>query len=369
MFKTNFIIERSNKKNIFACLLIAVFVFGLMLFVKSEDIGNTIKDKGAEYQSLSSALSKFQNVDATELGDGSELYKNLVKQHQAVSKQVMAVKMNLPELFMETALELVDLRDSAFDMEGYEDVAAYLPTKVENQLSSVFYDFINKNGSSLSADPLSYFQYLAFLFSIIGSIWFVFISLFSSNIMIEDFQHTTIIKGYPITFDKYVLAKCLSSIFIVIFFVIELFICSLPLIYSHGLGDASYPVAVFNGIFEVYPITKYIVISLLYMIFIAVFTILLSVILNMLLKNMYLTLFVQLLLYILPVLFPNMISLVPFNPFNYFNFTNVLNGHALDLANPVALNSTHGLIYIGISIVVMIVAVKLFVTTGKLKKV
>ena len=136
-----------------------------------------------------------------------------------------------------------------------------------------------------------------------------------------------------------------------------------------GLGNPSYPIAIFNGSFEVYPIYKYIGVSVLYMICISIFTILLSVILNVLLKNMYLTMFLQLLLYIFPMLFPDMMNFVPFNPFNYLNFTNLLNGQTLDLANPALLNSTHGLIYIALSIVIMVVAIKLFLSTGKLKKV
>lgn len=83
---------------------------------------------------------------------------------------------------------------------------------------------------------------------------------------------------------------------------------------------------------------------------------------------MYLTLFVQLLLFIAPSLFPVLVSLVPFNPFNYMNFTNLLNGQSLDLAKPVGLELVHGLIYIGISIILMLAAVKLFFTTGKLKR-
>lgn len=80
MLKTFFILEKSNKRNIFACISVAIFVFGLMFFVKTEDLGNAVKEKSGEYQSLSSALSQYQNVDATDSGNGSNLYKNLVLQ-------------------------------------------------------------------------------------------------------------------------------------------------------------------------------------------------------------------------------------------------------------------------------------------------
>jgi hypothetical protein len=254
-------------------------------------------------------------------------------------------------------------------MEGFDKVATNLPTKTENQLDSVFYQYIKKEGTSLSLDSLSFFPFIAYLFGGLGSLWFIFMSIYSCGIMAEDFQHTSLIKGYPISFDKYVIAKCTSSILLVGVFLLELFVCSLPLIYFKGLGDPAYPIAIFNGTFDVYPIYKYLGLAVLYMICISIFTILLSVILNVLLKNMYLTLFLELLLFVFPMLFPSMMNFMPFNPFNYLNFSSVLDGHTLDLANPVTLNSTYGLIYIGISIVIMLVAVKLFLTTGKLKKV
>ncbi|MFE6168115.1 ABC transporter [Viridibacillus arvi] len=369
ILKTFFVIEKSNKKNIFSCLFVAIFVFSLIFFVKNMDVGNSIKEKSDEYQSISTALGKFQNIDATDSGNGSDLYKNLVRQQQSVSKQKMALKMNLPKVYLDTAIDLANLRDKAFDMEGFDDVAIYLPSKIDNQLDSVFYQYIKKIGMPLSIDSLSFFQFLAYLFGVLGSFWFIFMSIYSCGIMIEEFQHTSLIKGYPITFDKYVLAKCISSMLIVGVFLLELFVCSLPLVYFKGLGNPSYPIAIFNGIFEVYPIYQYIGISILYMICISIFTILLSIILNVLLKNMYLTLFLELLLYIFPMLFPNMISLVPFNPFNYLNFPNLLNGQMIEFAKPVVLTSTHGLIYIGMSITIMIVSVKLFLTTGRLKKV
>ncbi|WP_313894112.1 ABC transporter [Psychrobacillus sp.] len=369
ILKTFFILEKSNKKNIFACIIVAVFVFGLALFVKTEDFGNEVKEKSGEYQSLASALGRFQNVDATENGNGSDLYKNLALQHQLVVRQRMAVKMNLPDLYLDTAIEVTTLRANSFDMEGFDMVANYLPSKRENQLDRMFYQYMKETGLSLESDPLSFFPFLIYLFGMLGSVWFIFMSVYSCGIMTEEFQHTSIIKGYPITFDKYVIAKCMSSMLLVSVFILELFVCSLPLIYLYGLGDSSYPIAVFNGDFAIYPIYKYLGISILYMVFISIFTILLSVILNVLLKNMYLTLFTQLFLYVLPLLFPSMMNVIPFNPFNYLNFASILNGQTLDLANPVVLNGTYGLISIGVSITLMIVAVKLFLTTGKLKKV
>ncbi|WP_404427441.1 ABC transporter [Ureibacillus chungkukjangi] len=369
LLKNDLIIEKSNKKNIIAFLVVALFVFGLFSYEKLENSQKLIDEKGSEYQSVAAALTKFQPPDAMDDGTGNELYYNLLQQKQYVVNQSMALKIDRPQLYLDTGLKLAELRANAFELEGYEKVATNLPTKTENHLDAILYQFMDKAGIVVSQDSLSFFPFLLSVFMMLGSFWFIFISIFSSGILIEEFRHISLIKGYPVSFDKYVLAKSTSAMLIIFIFIAEIFICSLPFIYFYGVGDANYPIAIFDGSYKVITTLEYIGIALIYMIFIAIFTILLSVILNVLLKNMYLTLFVQLLLFIAPSLFPVLVSLVPFNPFNYMNFTNLLNGQSLDLAKPIGLELVHGLIYIGISIILMLAAVKLFFTTGKLKKV
>lgn len=369
MLKTLLILEKTNKKNIFACLIVALCVIGMVVYTSSIELGNPIKEKSIESLPVKVALNKFENIDATESGNGSDIYKNIVKQYYTYPKQGMALKTKQPELFIETAIELTELRKQAFEMDDYEIVAGNLPSKIENEMDSKFYTYLKENNLGISSGSLSFYPFLAFLFSIVGSVWFVLICIYASNIMIEDFRHISLIKGYPITFSKYILAKCMTSMGIVFIFILELIICSLPLIFFQGLGQASYPVAVFNGEVTIYPIYKYLAISIIYMVCLAIFAILLSVILNVLLRNVYLTIFVQGILVVIPILFPKLMELIPFNPFNYVNFPSVLNGDSLNLATPVVLNSNAGLLYICISIILLMAIIKWFLSTGKLQKI
>lgn len=369
MLKTLYFIEKTDRKNIFACLIVALCVIGMVVFASTQELGNPIKEKSGESLVAKVVLNKFQIVDASEYGEGSNLYKNIVKQYYTYPKQEMALKMERPQLFIETAIELTELRKQAIEMDGYGLIAANLPSKIENEMDFSYYQYLKENHLTVSFGSLSFYPFLAFLFSVVGSVWFVLICIYSSNIMIDDFRHTSLIKGYPIAFTKYVLAKCMTSMGIVFIFIIELIICSLPLIYFEGLGQSSYPVAVFNGEVTIYPIYKYIAVSIVYMICLAVFAILLSVILNVLLKNVYLTIFVQVTLVVIPILFPGLIVLLPFNPFNYVNFPSVLDGDSLNLATPVALNSNAGLFYLCISIALLMAIIKWFLSTGKLQKI
>ena len=369
LLKLNFMIEKSNKKNLLTLLIIAVFVWGAFSYLKALDPVSLLEKKTFEYNNVQTALNKFQVVDFIPNTVNYGIYQNLATQKQMVVSQKMALKMNRPDVFLESAIKLAELRETSYDYDEYEKVKDNLPTKAENQFTKILYQVLSKTGTTVYPDNLAYFQFMAFLFTILGGVWFIFVSIYTCSNMIEEFNHTSIIKGYPVSFEKFLLAKSLLATIILCFFMIMIFIAGIPIIFMHGIGDISYPIAVFDGSFEIYPTYKYLIVSLVYMLFIGVFTILLSMILNILLKNMYLTLFVQIILYVLPTLFPILVKWLPFNPFNYMNFTNLFNGVALDYQHPVSLNSNLGLIFIGLSILLMFVVVRRYFTTGTLKRI
>ena len=74
--KVGLIIERTNKKNLVALLAVVVVVIGCMLFIKAQSIGEAIIEKKGDYYHAQAILSKFQIKDASEEGNGSDLYKN-----------------------------------------------------------------------------------------------------------------------------------------------------------------------------------------------------------------------------------------------------------------------------------------------------
>ena len=369
LLKLNLRIEKSNRKNILTLLMVIVFVWGAFSYVKALDPTSLLEKKTFEYNNVQTALNKFQVVDFIPNENAYGLYENLATQKQMVVRQKMALKTDRPDVYLKSAIKLAELRESSYDYDEYEKVEDNLPSKTENQFTKILYQVLSKTGTTVYPDNLSYFQFMTFLFTLLGGVWFIFVSIYTCSSMIEEFNHTSLIKGYPISFEKFLLAKSLLTTIILCLFMVMIFIAGIPIIFMHGIGDISYPIAVFDGNFEIYPTYQYLIVSLIYMLFISVFTILLSMILNILLKNMYLTLFVQLILFVLPTLFPILVKLLPFNPFNYMNFTNLLNGVALDYKHPVSLNSNLGLIFIGLSILLMFVVVRRYFTTGSLKRI
>lgn len=362
-------IELTNRKNLFLLLIVALITIGMMFYIKSQSAGNQIVEKTGDFYSAQAALTKFQVIDASEDGDGSDLYKNLNKQKIAVALQIAALKMQKSEMYYETSIEIAELRAKAYDYEEYDKVASLMPSRIKNTLNHMYFTHLLKSEQSVAQNPLQFFPFLLFFFSIVGAGWYIFISFYTSSILLDDFEHSSMIKGYPIRFDQYIFTKCVTYFLYILAFIMVIIACATPLLFINGAGDTSYPIAVYVGEPAIYSTIHYVIISIGYMIVVAIFAMLLSIILNVVLKNMYLTLFVQSILFFLPEVFPSMISFMPYNPFNFLNFNKILSGYPLELAKPVDVTMTIGLIILLVCIALMMFVIKTFFSTGKIARV
>jgi hypothetical protein len=367
-FKACLVIERSNKSNLYSLLFVAILIVGFMFVASRENYDDPIVDTTTEYQATSSAMSKFQIVDISTGDNTNSLLAKLTRLRQAISLKIASFKMEMEDLSHKSSLKIIDIRDSLYDTEDFKVVESLVKPKIHNENERVFVNALMEREVIQKQEPLQYWQFILIIFSIIGFAWFPFLSFYTSGIMIEDFRHTTIIKGYPVRFDQYVIAKSVTKILMIISFIALIFIISLPLIQLKGVGVANYPVIVYNGTPHAYTIPQYVLICLGIMLVITIFTLLLSIIFNMIFKNLYITLFIQVILYFLPILFPSLISILPYNPFNFLNFNMILEGGTLGLSNPVDVTFIDGFITLGICIVIMLFIVQRFLSTGKLKR-
>lgn len=367
-FKALLVLERSNRNNVYSLLFVALLIIGFMFVASRDSFQNPLVETTAEYQSASSAISKFQIVDVNAVDNSGNLYGRLTKLRQGIALKTAALKLDKEPLFYEASLNVINLREELYDLEGFEKVSDLIPTKIHNDRERVFVQTMLDNEIAYKQDALQYWPFLLAIFSFIGIAWFPFLSFYTSGIMIEDFSHSSVIKGYPVRFDQYVIAKSVTKFFMIVSFIGLIFILSLPLIKIKDIGASNYPVVVYDGEPVAYTIPSYLLLCIAIMVVIAIFTLLLSIILNMVFKNMYLTLFTQQLLYFLPILFPSLVSYLPYNPFNFLNFNMIIEGGAMMLTKPVELTFWHGFIVMGICIVMMLLIVKLFLSTGKLNR-
>ena len=365
--KVGLLIERTNRKNLVALLAVVIVVIGMMFFIKAQEVGQQLDEKKSDFYNARAVLAKFQVKDASEDGDGSDLYKNLTKQKSSIALQIAGLTVENYPMYYEASMRTAELRKEAFEMEEYEKVAYLLPTKLENTLNYMYYKQLVDSGKDDISDLSHYIPFLLYFFSIAGFGWYIFISFYTSSLLLDDFEHTTLMKGYPVRFDQYIISKCILSFGYVLAFIVLIFISALPRL-RNGLGDLSEPVRVFLGEPAIVSSISYIGRAILYMVIISVFVMLLSIILNVLLKNMYLTLFIHFILFFLPILFPSLISLIPYNPFNFMSFNDILAGVPVGLEKSTSITMNQGLIVIIICIVLMLLVVQRFFSTGKIKR-
>lgn len=369
MLKTLFIVERTDKKTLFALVAIALFSLAISFYAYQTELGNPLEQKSNESLAVNAALNKFQVVDATESGPGSPLYKNIVQQDQAFTRQAMSLKMSRPELYVEYSLLLTQLRKDAFLMDGYETVAATLPGLIENERDYYYYSYLSELETYPEFAPYTYTEFLLYLLGFVGAFWFLVVAVYSSNIMIEDFRHTTMIKGYPIGFDRYVLAKVLVTWGVTCLFLVTLLLFSLPYGFLQEWGNLSSVIAVWNREIELHMVLSYSAFAIGYMLLLSLVAIVSSVILNVLVRNVYITVFVQLGLVALPIMFERLATLVPWYPYHYVNFPALLRGESLGGAFPAELAAWDGVIILTIYLVLLLAVVKWFLSSGKLQRV
>lgn len=367
--KVNWLIERTSRKNLVALITIILIVVGCMFYIKSQELSNQIVERRGDYYTTKAALSKFPIKDASEAGDGSELYKNLTKQKSSIALQIAALTTNKYEMYYEASANIAKLRADAFSLEDYEKVADYLPSKVQNNMDLLYFQFMVDSGYTTISNLFEYVPFLLFFFSIIGVFWYIFVSFFTSSLLLDEYNHTSLIKGFPIQFNHYIFAKCTITFCYILLFIGFIFITALPLLFMNGLSSVKEYVVVYIGKPELYTSVQYIAVVIGFMLVIGIFAMLVSIISNILLKNMYLTLFIHIILFSLPSLFPSLIQLFPYNPYNFMNMNNILRGVPMDFSTPVDITVVHGIGILLVSIILMLVVIKLFFSTGKMKRI
>lgn len=368
MLRTLFIVERTDKKTLFALLAIAMFSLAISIYSYQTELGNPIIQKSNEALTVKAALNKFEVMDATEDGPGSPLYKNVVQQDTAFTRQGMSLKTDRPELYIDSALKLTQLRKDAFTMNEYEKIADLMPEKIENELDYHYYNYLKQLETPPPFATYTYTEFVMYLLGFIGTFWFLVVAIYSSNIMIEDFHHTTLIKGYPIPFDRYILAKVFTAWSITCLFIITLILFSLPYGFLGDWGNISSVIPVWNGEVEVISMLSYSVFAIGYMLLLSLVAIVSSVILNVLVRNVYITVFIQLGLVALPSMFPKMTTLFPWYPYHYINFPALLQGKSLTGAYPVELSAWMGIVVLTVYVGILFGLIKWFLSSGKLQR-
>ncbi len=71
-------------------------------------------------------------------------------------------------MYYETSLQLAELRQEAFELEGYENVAELLPSKLQNSMDYLYFKRMIDEGKDTISDL---FQYMPFFIIFLCTHW------------------------------------------------------------------------------------------------------------------------------------------------------------------------------------------------------
>lgn len=332
---TEFVLYRNNRKVQLLAFLVILFSIAGTFFVSSLDIGNLAKIKKNEIQQIRGSLETISESDRAKQV-GSQKYQTLVTQESLLSTQQMTIIMENNPLYLNTEKELTDLQLTMSEQDSYQDITGFLPSINQLLQTQVTTNYLIKHQLTKPFNTLTGINYTYFFLSLLGLSLSLIVCLFSCDILIDDFERPSLVRGYPVPTSKRIWAKLLLLASLIFFLVLSTLVLGFAVMSTRFVtGQLNYPQAVFISYNHFVPLGfgYFLLLFLGLSVLVIVFCLLLSVLLNMLTRSLYLTLFIELLLIGLPNYFSQLNRLTFFLPFTYLNLTDLLSGKLAYSAN------------------------------------
>ncbi|WP_077605056.1 hypothetical protein [Oceanobacillus sojae] len=353
LMKTIFLVERKNLKFRSIILILILFIIGSFVYLENSQFRELEPGTAAEVVALNSALDQFRNVDATDSDVASPLYRNLISQSSHLANRTLGLLMDDQDTYIKGAIELTKVRDEVYTMDGFEDVAQFIPTYRQNQLDHALFTEIHNQEERLLVHNFNFPTYIILFLFALGYGWYLLVGIFSSDILLDETNHKSLVNGYPLSIASKLFAKLLSYflfVFICLVLTFTIAITSAAVFYNF---DLNYPVALFNGNYLAIPVWQYIGISFLYLSCLSLMAIAISILLNYCFKNLYMIIFVHFFVFFIVYLLPVLGEWMSFLPFNYFNFQTVADGSVSEMTGNTAITLTNGFLTILLSLLII----------------
>lgn len=355
VFRFFFQLEKKNIKFKVILFALIIYIIGTFIFIDNSQFGELEPDTASEITSLNTALTQFQNVDATDDNVVSPLYQNLVSQLRHLGDQSLGIIMNNQETYIDGAINVSEVQLEAYKLDDIDSVSDFIPSEREVNLKNALYNDIDQNNKSIYVNNDNFPTYITLFIMSISFFWYLLVSIASSDIFLDDTRHPTIVKGYPFSKASIFIAKLLT--YFVLMGGLLLITYSVAIVISIILygSDFTYPISIFNREFFTIPLWQFLVISFGYLIMVTVLSILISSILSYYLKNLYLIIFIQFFLFFFLQIFIFIGDVLWAIPFNFLNFYQVINGSIAELTMNNTANLKYGVLSILASILLVLI--------------
>lgn len=332
--------------NILFMLLGCLMVSAIFTYVHTDKYQTfEIKNKSEALQVTASLLS-FQVVDSK---DGTPVYQNLLLQKSILARQLNSVLFEQPKGYIENSQELNQLRlDIRKEKDFTESINMLQPNLTETLKEEAFYNYLIDHEQEVILKPETFSSLTLLFLTVLGVVWFPICAFLTANVLEDEYEHSSLVKGQPKTFMKRMLTKIsVLYAFFIINFVVSL---GVSFLLTQFLGNPLHDINQVNVIqligFSILANWKIIGLYFMYLSILFIFVFILSVFLNVIIKNFYLTLIIELIIYALTILLPDFISQAPWYLGSFIVPSYLFNGYYLTDTTATLLNPVFGAVYL-----------------------
>lgn len=312
-------------------LLIVTLLVGAFLLFAAIHFQNLGDHEGEMYDELNETRLTLRSVENyyREDSDDITLADNVYQQQSLTATMYNGILFENSDWLYESGEDLGNLRlEFAALNEDDELPDTLFPPIHESKRQVVEYSALQEANADVLIDSRNTSDYLRLMMQYFGVFAFLFLAVFASDIGIEDFNHQTMVQGYPV----HPVSKMLTQVGVYLGSILagSLFVLLIAIIFVSlfwGMSDLTYPMGIYSfGGYQAMPVWQGLLWFFLYYAFLAFHIIILSLLFNRLFKNKYATLVSLVFIYGLSFLFPNVSASLAWTPLPYYQMTAILEG-------------------------------------------
>ena len=335
-WKSLFYMEKKKLILLFLSCIIFYLLFIWFNFEKTAEENYLYPEIDAEYTGIVSALKQFEQteIDTQPTTENEALTNNLVKQQSLIGRQKLAILFDNPQPMIEASLELAQVRTEMYALKRYPALTNFFIPENKNELNKVFYQkmaqlnlpvYYQKN--NLVILTISFLQAVSF-------IWFLFISLFTTDFLVKEVDHLSVTRGYPLPIGKRLAQKMAFYFSSLLILYIVFGVVFLLLSFLMPVGELAYPVPIYLFDYRTLPFWSYIMLNCAYQLLLLLLASVLGIIFNYVTKDSLVSFLLNGALVLVPLLFPQLQTYTWFLPLNYLDSAALLNHTSGQLSRP-----------------------------------
>ncbi|RHH67255.1 MULTISPECIES: hypothetical protein [Vagococcus] len=298
----------SKKQRVVYAILFFLVMTGIFMISQQKNSYRLKELNQAETLQITVALLDYRNVPSDE---GGTLYQNLLQQTSVIARQFNALLFEDEQNYIDTTIELTDIREQARQLDGFSDITSLQLSKEQVQRDETYYKALKESGKTLPLESLTFGRLIISLLTILGVAWFPLISVVNARLIVDEKEHESLLKGQPRSLTQRLVRNFIKKSLILggVLVLTIGYLAILQSISGSGFGDLSLIEVVYQNKFVITTVVKKVCYYILFGYLVFMLSFLISSVLNNITKNSYVTVIIECMTYAFIWLFPTQLKL------------------------------------------------------------